>query len=245
MTKVDHYRQTLRTFEDWIPFLLEESGLPGPRANLELVQAVVDEGDEALFLRLLRYGPDEAPTNSPGEFLALCGVVGLGKLLAEGKSEALEMLHQLAADPRWRIREGVRMALERLGQKDMGWLMAEMEVWSRGSLLVQRAAAAALCEPRLLVESCHARGVLRILDQITASLSGLEDRKSAEFKTLRKALGYCWSVAVAALPEEGKPLMENWLVSDDRDVLWIMRQNLRKKRLARMDATWVEKWQAS
>lgn len=245
MTKVDHYRQTLRTFEDWIPFLLAESGLPGPRANLELVQAVVDEGDEALFLRLLRYGPHEAPTNSPGEFLALCGVVGLGKLLAAGKSEALEMLRQLAADPRWRIREGVRMALERLGQKDMGWLMAEMEAWSRGSLLEQRAAAAALCEPQLLTESVHARGVLRILDQITASLCGLEDRKSAEFKTLRKALGYCWSVAVAALPEEGKPLMENWLVSDDRDVLWIMKQNLRKKRLTRMDAAWVEKWQAS
>ena len=32
-------------------------------------------------------------------------------------------------------------------------------------------------------------------------------------KTLRQGLGYCWSVAVAALPETGKPLMERWLVS--------------------------------
>jgi hypothetical protein len=33
--------------------------------------------------------------------------------------------------------------------------------------------------------------------------------------------------------------MERWLASDDRDVRWIMRENLRKRRLARMDAAWV------
>jgi hypothetical protein len=57
-------------------------------------------------------------------------------------------------------------------------------------------------------------------------------------------LGYCWSVAVAALPEEGKKMMEKWLADDDKAVIWIMKENLRKKRLARVDAGWVEKWQA-
>ena len=65
---------------------------------------------------------------------------------------------------------------------------------------------------------------------------------SDDFKTLRKGLGYCWSVAVAALPEEGRPMMERWLACDDKDVIWIMKQNLRKKRLARVDAAWVETW---
>jgi hypothetical protein len=243
MKKVDHYRQTLRTLEDWDYFLLEKSGLPGPRANLELVWAVADEGDESLFLRFLALGPEEAPTNSPQEFLALCGVVGLGRLLSDGRWEVLEMLRHHAADPRWRIREGVRMALEQLGRNDMESLLREMEVWSKGSLLERRAAAAALCEPQLLREEGHARRVLRILDEITWSLCSVEDRKSAEFKTLRKALGYCWSVAVVALPHEGKQKMEKWFASDDKDVMWIMRQNLRKKRLTRMDAGWVEKWQ--
>jgi hypothetical protein len=135
------------------------------------------------------------------------------------------------------------MALERLGRKDMDSLLREMKVWSQGSLLEQRAAAAALCEPQLLREEDHARRVLRILDEITLSLCSLEDRKSTEFKTLRKALGYCWSVAVVALPQQGKPMMERWFTSDDKDVVWIMKQNLRKKRLTRMDAGWVEKWQ--
>ena len=55
----------------------------------------------------------------------------------------------------------------------------------------------------------------------------------------RKGLAYCWSVAIAALPAAGKPLMERWLTSEDRDVRWIMRQNLQKQRLIRIDAGWV------
>ncbi|HNS02414.1 MAG TPA: hypothetical protein PKM78_08550, partial [Anaerolineae bacterium] len=45
--------------------------------------------------------------------------------------------------------------------------------------------------------------------------------------------------AGAALPETGQPSMERWLTSADRDVRWIMRQNLSKQRLVRMDAGWV------
>jgi hypothetical protein len=33
--------------------------------------------------------------------------------------------------------------------------------------------------------------------------------------------------------------MERWLGSEDRDVRWIMRQNLAKQRLVRCDANWV------
>ncbi len=60
---------------------------------------------------------------------------------------------------------------------------------------------------------------------------------------LRKGLGYCWSVAVAALPEPGKARMERWLASDDPDVRWIMRENLKKARLQRLDPEWVARMQ--
>jgi hypothetical protein len=242
MSKVDAYRETLNTLENWDSFLLKESGLPGKRGNIELAQAVADEGDEELFERYLAFDPGQAPVNSPYEFLAFCGVVGLGKLLSEGKMEVLTTLRPFASDPRWRIREGVAMALQRLGRVDMDSLLQEMEQWSKGNLLEKRAAAAALCEPNLLREEKQVERVLRILDEITASIQGVEDRKSDEFKALRKGLGYCWSVAVVALPEEGKEIMERWFASDDKDVLWIMKQNLRKKRLTRMDADWVEGW---
>jgi hypothetical protein len=134
------------------------------------------------------------------------------------------------------------MALQRLGRVDMDLLLREMEQWSKGNLLEKRAAAAALCEPKLLREEKHIERVLRILDEITTSIQSTEDRKSDEFKALRKGLGYCWSVAAVALPDEGKKMMERWFSSNDKDVLWIMKENLRKKRLTRMDAGWVEKW---
>ena len=89
-----------------------------------------------------------------------------------------------------------------------------------------------------------ARAVLGILDQITAGIEQIENRRSEEFLTLRKGLGYCWSVAVVALPVEGKILMEKWLVTSDKDVRWIMKTNLKKARLARMDAAWVKKWRS-
>jgi hypothetical protein len=240
MSKVQQYREALRTLANWDSFLLQESGLPGPRGNLELAQAVADEGDEPLFRHLLSFGPQQAPTNSPYEFLAFCGAVGLGKVLAEGNRQVLQDLRRCASDPRWRMREGVAMALQRWGENDMDALLEEMEQWSQGNPLEQRAAAAALCEPRLLGQEKNAQHLLHILDGITASLP--QDRKSAEFRALRQGLGYCWSVAVAALPEQGKRAMEKWLASTDPDVRWIMKENLKKNRLLRVDQDWVERW---
>ena len=241
MSKVEMYREALRALDNWDSFLLQESGLPGPRGNIELARAVAEEGDEELFLRYLAYDEQRAPTNTPEEFLAFCGVLGLGRLLAEGKTELLVTLRQCASDARWRVREAVAMALQRWGAADMVSLLREMEVWGKGSLLGQRAAAAALCEPCLLKDRDDRRRVLQVLDGIIASIEGVEDRTSDQFKALRKGLGYCWSVAVAAAPHEGKRMMEVWFTSDDRDVLWIMKENLRKKRLERMDMGWVQK----
>lgn len=262
MSKVEDYRNALRNLEDWEPFLLLESGLPGPRGNLELVQAVADEGDESLFRRYAALGPELAPTHTSREFLTVCGVVGLGRLLAEGtfgrraaagrtpsagssrrrgQSEILADLHHLASDPRWRVREGVAMALQRWGDRDMDALLLAMRSWAEGPPLVQRAAAAGLCEPRLLGQERHAAEVLDILHVITTSLSQASDRRSADLRTLRQALGYCWSVAAVALPDQGKKLLEQWLAVPDPDVRWIMKENLKKNRLLRLDPDWVRR----
>jgi len=241
MGKRDEYRATLKTVAEWDAYLRRESGLPGPRGNLELAQAVADEGERSLFERYLLYGPEAAPVNDPGEFLAFCGVVGMGRLAAEGDGDALARIRAMASDPRWRMREGVAMALQRVGDADMDLLIREMRGWAKGSLLERRAAAAALCEPRLLRRPEQARAALAIVDAITRTLRREKDRGAEEFLVLRKGLGYCWSVAVAAEPDEGKRLMEAWLDDPDKDIRWIMRENLKKNRLERIDARWVEK----
>lgn len=242
MKKSDIYREKLLTLDNWDAFLLKESGLPGPRGNIELAQVVADLGTRALFERYLDFTPDRAPTNSPQEFFAFCGALGLGKLLADGDATQLVRLRLLASDPRWRMREAVAMALQRLGDVNMPALLAEMERWTTGNCFEQRAACAALCEPKLLKDTQAAHETLSLLDMITASVVSATDRKNEGFIALRKGLAYCWSVAAAALPEVGTRMMERWLQSDDQDVRWIMRENLKKKRLEVAAPEWVNFW---
>lgn len=242
MGKIEAYRSVLRELEEWNEYLLSQSGLPGPRANLELIEAVVEEGNEEIFNRYLSYDSEETTTESPNVFLVICGVVGLGKLISQGNKGYLHILRIHASDNRWRIREGVAIALQRFGESDMSGLLSEMREWSKGNLLEKRAAVAAICEPKLLSKIEYARDVLQIIDKITQDLVNEDNRKEDNFKVLRKTLGYGWSVAVVFNLEEGKKLMEKWFIYEDKDVKWIMKENLGKNRLIKIDPDWTNYW---
>lgn len=231
MNKTQEYRSKLRQLPNWDIYLLAESRLPGPRANLELLYAVVEEGDADTLLRYASL-PDEAgSSNTPQDFLACCGTAGLGRLIAEGLVDCIPLLRQRANDTRWRVREAVAMALQRWGDADLPAMTAEAERWASGSRLEQRAVVAGLCEPRLLASPEQVRRVLALLDRVTEMISEAAERKSEEFRVLRQCLGYAWSVAAAALPDEGKAYIEKWLACPDTDIQWIMRENFKKKRL--------------
>jgi hypothetical protein len=240
VSKVDFYIAQLKSSKDCDSYLLAESGLPGPRGNLELAQAFAEIGDEKLIKKYVSIKQEEAPENTPNVFLTFCGVVGLGTLINRGKKEYLQQLLGFASDPRWRIREAVAMALQRVGDVDINLALREAKALSRGNFLEKRAAAAALCEPRLLKAEAIASAVLEMLDEITSSIVGFQDKEDEAFNVLRKGLAYCWSVAVVACPEKGKTLMEKWMRSEDKNIAWIMKENLKKNRLMKMDKEWVE-----
>jgi hypothetical protein len=233
MGRIEQYRAELRRLTEWETYLKKNSGLPGARANLELVEAVGQEADPERLWRL---------SASSDEFLALCGTAGLGHLAVSDPVPVMSWLRELASDPRWRVREGVAIALHHLGRHSMPRLLAEMEKWSTGGPYIQRAAAAGLCEPSLLREPEHVTRVLDILDRMTKSLAATSARRNDGFRVLRQALGYGWSVAAAALPEAGRPLMEKWLRSPDKDVAWVMKSNLGKARIGALGPSWVTKW---
>ena len=239
MPKADQYRQTLQKLDNWISFLMQESGLPGPRGNLELAHVVAQEATREHLEQFLSVEADE---NTPEVFLIFCGVVGLGKLEAE-EPALFQQLREYASDPRWRIREAVATGLQLAGDQDMELLLREMQNWATGNWYEKRAAAAALAEPRLLKQPKHAKQVLQILDQITTSMEKTGDIKDDSSKVLRQGMAYCWSVAVVALPEAGKPLMERWLESQDSDIRWMIKENLKKNRLVKMDPDWVKRCQ--
>jgi hypothetical protein len=232
-SRVESYRAELRRQSDWDAYLKAHSGLPGPRGNLELLEAVGDEAKPSELWRLSRSGD---------EYLAACGAAGLGRL-AGSDPKVLPRLRELASDPRWRVREGVAIGLQRFGHQGMPRLLEEMERWAAGGPYVQRAAAAGLCEPVLLKDPAQVEQVLAILDRITEAVASTVDRKGDAFRVLRQALGYCWSVAAAAHPKAARPLLERWFKSADPDVAWIMRANLAKARMAKLGPEWVAWWQ--
>ena len=238
------YREALKGLSDWEGYLLAESGLPGPRGNLELAAAFAGEATSPLIWRYAALLPEAAPGSTAREFLAFCGVLGLGRFLVAENEKAARLLRARASDPRWRVREAVAMALQTLGDADMTRLQKLADDWASGTFFEQRAAVAALCEPRLLRKKSDAQATLKILDRITTALQRAPERGEEGFRVLRKALGYGWSVAVAASPVEGKRRMEAWLQAEEPDVRWIMSENLKKNRLARLDPGWVRACQA-
>lgn len=157
--------------------LLAESGLPGPRGNLELAEAFVRSVSTALmpaaWLETL-YGWAEidaqrAPAGDPREFLAFCAVVAFGALYHTHAcaypcsvpcdcpcwpiqcEQIVETIRRAAADPRWRLREAAAMALQHLGEGDPAALRGILACWlKQPSLLEQRAVLATLAHPPLL-----------------------------------------------------------------------------------------------
>jgi len=144
MSKIEEYKVQLINLKQWDDFLLRNSNLPSPRSNLELLAAAVEVGTKDKFLKFLEWNAEIAPINQPGEFLCTIGVAGLGKLISERDEEDkwLLKLKAYSADPRWRVREGVAMALQFIGKRDMNFLLDLAQTWTYSDMFVQRALVA-------------------------------------------------------------------------------------------------------
>jgi hypothetical protein len=232
-TKTGRYRAALRALPpDEVPEYLDvHSGLPGPRADLELLAAFGDVAPPDL-VRTLAQDPDE--------YRRACGTAALGRLLVEGvgpATEVLTTLHDRAADPSWRVREAAAMALQRVGDDDPRALRELVGAWvADPDPLVRRAAVAGVCEPRLLHDPETVQAALDACREAGATIAALppDARRDPGVRTLRQALGYCWSVAVAADPGRGLPAFSALESSTDPDLAWVARENRKKTRLRRL-----------
>lgn len=228
-------------------YLVANSNLPGRRANLELAEAFGDvvadrAGPENVALWRLCHdmaaiSAAEASVNDPFEFVPFCGTVGIGALGSvspESFAPAVDRLKTLANDPRWRMREAVRMGLQRLMVKRGQDTLSALERWiAEGSLLELRAVAATVAEPALLADHGLALFALELHRQIFDRLFEIEARRSEDFRVLRQALGYTLSLVVYAVPEQGFTYMVQLVDRQDTDVRWIVQENLKKRRLTK------------
>ena len=229
-------------------YLREQSRLPGARANLELVSslsnllvAIVPEQPEQVWMLIHYLVQDEKQivSNTPDEFVILCGVVALGACGAvrtEWHTDVFDMMKLFACSKSWRVREGVAMGLQRmLPAAPQETIECLIELATRGNCFQQRASIAAIAEPPLLQDHVLIDAALTIQCIVLERFRELAkvDRKREDGRALRQALGYTLSVVTAATPEKGFALMRQCATWDDPDINWILRENLKKKRLAK------------
>jgi hypothetical protein len=229
-------------------YLRDQSRLPGPRPNMELANDISNllavsvprypENVRSLLNYFVNGDRKMVAGNTPSEFVMLCGVIAYGSCTAVYPSwlpETLSLLDHYASSPYGRIREGVELAFRSLLEADPQDIMTHlMELAIQGSYLQQRVAIATVSEPVvlytpdiLIVALKMQRVVLERLHRASA------DSKNEAFRLLRRTLGYTLSVITAAAPEEGFALMKECAVWNDPNITWILRENLKKKRLAK------------
>lgn len=226
--------------EKW---LIAESRLPGPRANLELIYRTGELCRARLDLlpEFERWVASPTEPADPAEFLACAACVALGSLWATADDQQrvrIEKSLRLAAnDTRWRAREGAAMGLQVIGEYDVTAMFSIVKRWRMAdhTLLEQRAIVAALAHPPILRDPGVARLALDISEPITREIAALSPaaRKTASAKVLVQGLSYALSVFVAALPEEGFAMLTRLTTVHDPLVDRVVAQNLEKKRLAK------------
>jgi hypothetical protein len=233
--------------------LVENSRLPGPRANLELVdvvaKAAVDRPAlEPIFTSWLSV---ETANNDPRILLPLSAAVALGAIWSAATPAARErivfLLRHAANDSRWRMREGVAMGLQQIGEVNPAALIAILRAWlPNASLLEQRAMVAALAHEPLLKNVETAAIALEIAGNIALDIQRIDpiERKTEAFKVLKQGLSYALSVITAAMPRGGFLLLERLIDSGDGDLISIARSNLGKSRLTKLDPAEVARLRA-
>ncbi len=223
---------------DRIEYLLSNSNLPGPRGNLKLLyEFSKDAGPEETDLCLEYITPDVS--NSPEEFAGMCGILSYALANREDMNSLLAFLKKYVNHSSWRIREAVAISIQETAADSMEQILSGLGDFAEGTSLEKRAVVAGLCEPKLLKNKASNIKILELLFQISLSLD--HDNKPDDGETsLRKALGYGWSVVISNEPEAGKEYFGRLFLRHGKHIKWIIRENLKKDRLKKIDPQWVE-----
>lgn len=224
--------------------LLKNSGLPGPRANLELLYSFSKNATENEIDECLSFYKDDLH-NSPEEFVVMCGIVGYCILNKDNIQKMLSTIRKYASHSSWRIRESIAIGIQEIAENNMSEILNGLKNWIDGNDLEKRAVVAALCEPKLLKEKSFIIKLFEILNKITMSFDKIDGKLSENQNSLRKTLGYGWSVAIVSFPNKGKVVFEKIAKCNNKHIKWIVKENLKKNRLTVMDKKWVEKMLAT
>jgi hypothetical protein len=218
-----------------IRYLEDNSSLPGRRANLELAKAftnVVEElstNHHASLTELINgfcsINSIDAPTNTSKEFIPFCGTWALGIVGCKDEQNfkhSMVMLNRMAKDSSQILDEWIKM-----------------ESW-----LVYRAIAAGLASPSTLQDRTIAIKALDLHKKVLETILSNPNNRNEDFKILRKGLAYTLSVIIVEVPDEGFTYLKSLTKTQDKDIRWIIKENMKKNRLVKAYKAEVQQVQA-
>jgi hypothetical protein len=259
--KREKYLTDLRQYtlvnNEIVSYLLAHSNLPGKRGNIELAFAFADYIEEQYHTnteQVLTYCVTLISENPPHkhiigneEFLPFCGILGLGrigKIDTTKEPDVLEFLKSSAQDGRWRIREAVAMAIQDLMDVRPEAIIEKLQAWiHEDSYLIHRAVAAGLAEPRFMRNREITRVALDMHKAILERVTREPAIRDTDYKVLVKGLCYTLSVIITGIEHEGFAYLEALIATDHPIIKKIVRENLKKKRLTRLNAKKVAELQ--
>jgi hypothetical protein len=200
--------------------LARGSRLPGTRMNSDLADAFADlcrargARADAAATALARLSADSAAGGTAGEFLPVCGVLGLSaRAAADGtvRRRLLAELHARADDLRYRVRDAVVAGLARVGAATGDALVAEVAAWMDGYFHAA-AVLRALESPAWLGAVRDATAVVARYDEAFALLRDAP-RAAARWpghKALLEALATSPAAAALTLGAPVFDMLERW-----------------------------------
>ncbi len=224
--------------------------MPGKRGNLELAFTFAEYIEEYYPINpelamtfceaLINENPPDKHITGSEEFLPFCGVLGLGrigKIDPNKEFDVLVYIKSAAQDERWRIREAVAMAIQDLIEVRPEAIIAALQAWiHEDSYLLHRAIVAGVAEPRFMKNREIARLALDLHKTILKRVEQEPDRRDTDYQVLVKGLCYTLSVIVTGIENEGFEYLESLIAMDHPVIGKIVRENLKKKRLTRVNA---------
>ncbi len=164
-----------------VDLLCRGSNLPGPRINEALAESFASEcasrgkPADALVRWLITLDPDRAPGGGSGpygagaelEFLPVCGVYAAGARGASdptARDQMLALLHDAAEDLRFRVRDAVPLALERVGARAGDDVALAVAAWTDGYFHAA-AVLRAIVRPDWLPQIANAKNAIDLYER--------------------------------------------------------------------------------
>ena len=231
------------------------SGLPGTRPNLPFAErfgevvASQGKGADAFIVELATLDENQAPGATAWEFLPVCGVYALtARATKDDKAykKFMGLLHGLADDPRFRVRDAVVEALVRLGTMRTVQLLDDVQPWMDGYHHAAAVVLAVAHEPFLAAIDDFASLEPRLEDAFV--LLENAPRAAARYpghKHLVDALSNTPRIVAGRFGVPAFDQLARWTRTKDPDLRAIIEKNLTGTRLVGRYRSEIERVKAA